>query len=331
MCPTEAGGGGASAADAVRVIVGLSSLSPSLAVAAANHHFTVAQLRLIDGPSGRLHPTIAALMAEIPRSEALVASGWSEGAANHQALVPVASSVADGDDLIISGIKRPCSMAHSMGILTASLAVDDPSGVPVTALAVVPANLTGIRTSTTWMSDLLAAAENDEVVLDRVRVPRANVIMSTASDPTLMDDLLAVGFAWYELLITSAYAGAAVRVVQYLVDRELAQTTETANAIIGVRSSVALLEGLADRLEAEPRPSTDLVNDVLIARYAVQRTFVAVTDRVVEVLGGSHYARIPEAAYLASVCRLLAFHTPARSKMEQSISDFARGQELTLA
>jgi isobutylamine N-monooxygenase len=331
MVPEKDGGAGAGTLEGFQVVVGLSSLSPSLAVAAANHHFTVAQLYAIHGPSGRLESSIMELIADLPRSRALIASGWAESTTNRNTLTPAATSVPDGDVLVVSGTKNPCSMAHSMGILTASLTVSDAAGNPATALAVVPSSMPGISASTTWTSELLAAAENDEVRLDRVRIPRRNVILNTPDDPGLVEDLLSAGFIWYELLITAAYAGAALRVVDEALMNGWGSVSARAELVVTVRPAVALLEGLARRIDLEPEFSSDLINDVLVARYSAQRAFAAATDHALEQIGGTRFARSPEFSYLVAACRLLPFHTPARAKMEQSLTDYAMGEPFKLA
>ena len=70
----------------------------------------------------------------------------------------------DGKDLLISGSKRPCSLATSMDLLTASVTIPrvDGQGRQM-AVALVPKGTAGMTTRPFWNSFVLAGAESDEV------------------------------------------------------------------------------------------------------------------------------------------------------------------------
>ncbi|MBW3609271.1 MAG: acyl-CoA dehydrogenase family protein, partial [Actinobacteria bacterium] len=75
------------------------------------------------------------------------------------------TGLRDGDTFVLSGSKKPCSLAHSMDLLTASVAVDGDL-----AVAIVRTEAGGIERRPFWRSWVLRGAESDEVVLDRVAV-----------------------------------------------------------------------------------------------------------------------------------------------------------------
>src|ERR1017187_5613458 len=158
----EYSGAAASPLDAVRVTRALSSYSPSLGAATTMHHFTVAMLFALARTAGRLTPAQLELLSRIAPENLLVASGWAEGKPDRNIVLPaVTARPADGGYLI-NGSKKPCSLARSMGLLTASVAL--PAGdESALALLLIPADSPGISVHPFWNSLVLAAGESDEV------------------------------------------------------------------------------------------------------------------------------------------------------------------------
>ena len=76
-------------------------------------------------------------------------------------------------------------------------------------MLLIPADSAGISVHPFWDSPVLAAAQSEEVRLHDVHVPEHLVIRGTPDDPSRLDDLQEATFVWFELLITSAYVGAA--------------------------------------------------------------------------------------------------------------------------
>ena len=68
--------------------------------------------------------------------------------------------------LLVSGVKKPCSLAHSMTMLTASVAVPGPDGRDQLAVVLIPADTPGVRTEPFWVSPALAGAESDAVIVE---------------------------------------------------------------------------------------------------------------------------------------------------------------------
>ncbi|MHC5907933.1 acyl-CoA dehydrogenase family protein, partial [Streptomyces sp. S6] len=219
LVPREYGGAGAGLLDAIRVQRAVGSVSPSLAAASAMHHFTVAMLFELAADSGRLTPAQTKLLHGIAPERLLLASGWAEGRTQQNILLPsVTASPTDGGYLL-NGVKKPCSLARSMDLLTASIAVPGADGTPELALALLPADSDGVAVEPFWANEVLAGAESDEVRLTDVFVPDDLVVRTAPEAPHLLADLQTIGFIWFELLISAGYAGAATALARAVLER----------------------------------------------------------------------------------------------------------------
>ncbi len=329
LVPAKFSGSAASALDAVRVMRGLSSYSPSLGAAVSMHHFTVAMLYSLAASVDRLtEPQISMLNRVVPDG-LLMASGWSEGRTSQNILLPSVTAERDGDDWMLNGSKKPCSLSASMDLLTASVALTV-DGVTSLALALVPANTPGISVEPFWATSVLAGAESDEIRLDNVRVPDDLVIRTRPEDPRRLDDLQTAGFVWFVMLITSVYTGAASALAAQLLEGGKGSVTDRAAVLIAIESAIAQLEGVARAVD-DGLTDDDAVAAVLVARYAVQTALASATDLGVELLGGMAFMRAPDIAYLSSALRALAFHPPSRSSASAPLLDYFGGATLQLS
>jgi isobutylamine N-monooxygenase len=329
MVPTEFGGAGADALSAARIVRAMSSYSPSLGAATTMHHYTVATLFSLAKTAGRLTPAQLDLLAKIAPANFIVASGWAEGKPGANIVIPaVTARVADGGYLINGG-KKPCSLARSMDLLTASAAVPV-DGTPTLALLLIPAGSPGITVHKFWLSNVLAGAESDEVRLTDVFVPEDMVIRTDPDDPGRLDDLQTTGFAWFEMLATSVYVGAASALVAQALAGGRGSVTDRAQAAIELESAVALVEGVARAID-DGLTGDAAISAVLVARYAAQRALRAAADMASELLGGIAFMRSPDIGYLVAAVRPLAYHPPSRTAMAQALIDYFSGQPLRLS
>ncbi|MEW2115636.1 acyl-CoA dehydrogenase family protein [Streptomyces sp. NPDC005474] len=330
LVPENHGGRGAGALDAIRVQRAVGSVSPSLAAAAAMHHFTVAMLFEMAAGSGRLTPAQTKVLHGIAPERLLLASGWAEGRTQQNILIPSVTATAAEGGFLLNGVKKPCSLARSMDLLTASIAVPGADGAPELALALLPADSPGISVHPFWGNEVLAAAESDEVRLTDVFVPEELVVRTVPEAPHLLDDLQTTGFIWFELLISAGYAGAATALVATVLERERGSAGERAALAVGVESAFALLEGAAravqDGLAGEPA-----VAAVLVARYAAQEALVRAADQALELLGGIDFIRGGEHTRLADSVRPLAFHPPGRASAAEPLLKWFAGGSLELS
>ncbi|WP_030807197.1 acyl-CoA dehydrogenase family protein [Streptomyces sp. NRRL S-337] len=330
LVPKEYGGIGADALDAVRVTRALGAYSPSLAAAATMHNFTVAMLFAL---TDRVVPPTEAqneLLSRIAPEGMLLASGWAEGRTQQDILNPAVSATAVEDGFLLNGAKKPCSLSRSMDLLTASVTVPAPDGgEPSLAVLLIPAKSEGISVHPFWESPVLAAAQSEEVRLKDVHVPEHLIIRGTPDDPDRLDDLQTATFVWFELLITSAYVGAASALTELVMQRERGSITDRAAVGILLESAVGLTEGTA-RAVRDGVAGEDAVAAALTARFAIQKALGAISEQAVELLGGIAFIKSPEVAYLSSALHPLAFHPPGRTSSSPHLVEYFNGGPLQI-
>jgi alkylation response protein AidB-like acyl-CoA dehydrogenase len=329
VVPREYGGSGADALTAVRVNRALAACSPSLGAAMTMHHFTVGMLFTLARSADRLTGAQLDVLRRVAPDRLLLASGWAEGRSSQNILVPTVTAEPVDGGYTVNGVKRPCSLAHSMDLLTASVAVPV-DGVPSLAVLLIPADTAGISVHPFWTNPVLAAAESEEVRLTDVHVPGELVIRTAPDDPSRLDDLQSAGFAWFELLISSVYAGAASALVERVGTARRGTVTHRAALGIALESAVALLDGAA-RLVDSGVTGDEAVAAVLVARYAVQDLLSGAANQAMELLGGISWIKDPDIAYLASAVRPLAFHPPSRASAAEALVDYFDGAPLRLS
>ncbi|MEV5767298.1 hypothetical protein AB0L34_22420 [Micromonospora sp. NPDC052213] len=323
VIPKDYGGLGASPLDAVRVTRAIGAHAPSLAVATTMHHFSVATLFTF-AESIKNSGMEWALLEAITSRNLLVSSGFAEGRPAQGILSPTMTATPVDGGYRINGSKKPCSLSHSMDLLTASVAVPAPGGGQQTAFLLMPATLRGITRHPFWGSTVLAGAESDEVRLTDVFIEEELVIPTESGPDGMLDDLQTVGFIWFELLITASYLGMA----STLVERALAagRGAVTDRAALGTRLETAtqLLEGAARAMQ-DGETDNDALARVLMARYGTQDAITDAARQAVEMLGGMSFIRSPEVAYLVAACQCVAFHPPSRASVAAPLVDYLDG------
>jgi alkylation response protein AidB-like acyl-CoA dehydrogenase len=330
LVPPEYGGAGADAVSAIRIVRAMASYSPSLGAASTMHHFTVAMLFALAETAGRLTQAQLGLMATIAPANLMVASGWAEGKTDTNILVPAATARPTQGGYLVNGGKKPCSLSRSMDLLTASVAVQS-DGPPTLSMLLIPADSPGISVHKFWQTNLLAGAESEEVRLTDVFVPEELAVPSVLPDEVhRLDDLQTAGFAWFEMLTTAVYTGAASALVEQALTRGRGSVTDRAHAAIQLESVVGLVEGTA-RAIADGLDGDAAVSAVLVARYAAQLALRSATDMAAELLGGIAFMQSPDIGYLLAAVRLLAYHPPSRTSTAQALVDYFTGQPLRMS
>ncbi|MFF4836293.1 acyl-CoA dehydrogenase [Streptomyces sp. NPDC001315] len=328
LAPTSLQGKGASALDAVRVQRALGSRSPSLAVATTMHHFSMATLvGLCDTGEGLEWMLVQAVAAE----NRLMASGFAEGRSGTGILSPSMSATPTADGLRISGVKRPCSLARSMDLLTASVLVPcaDGEGTEL-AVALIPAESEGVSVSGFWSSSFLAGAESDQVTLDNVLVPPELMVRTACPAGARLDEVQTIGLVWFELLMTGSYLGAASALVERVLLNDRVPDAERIGLLVAAEGAMAAVEGLARRVD-DGTPDESTLADSLYVRYSVQDALARIVPRAVELLGGLNFMTSDEVGYLAACTNGLALHPPSRSRMTQPLSAYLGDAPLTVA
>ncbi len=326
LVPAEFGGLGATIAEAVHVQRAIGSRSPSLAVATTMHHFSVASLVELDKAGDGLE---WAMLEALAASNWLLSSGFAEGRTGQHILSPtMKATVAESGGLLVNGTKKPCSLTWSMDLMSASVAVADPAGGPDRmAVVLIPASTGGIERKRFWESWVLGGAESDEVVLRDVEVPEALVFYPTVG-PT-MDPVQALGFIWFELLISSAYLGVASGLVERVLDGGRGSAEDRALLAIELEAATAALEHVARAASSGGDVDAHLA-EALYVRYAAERAIERVAMAASALAGGMAFIGSSDIAYLLAASRALAFHPPSRAAASESLVRHLAGEPLNL-
>jgi alkylation response protein AidB-like acyl-CoA dehydrogenase len=330
LVPERFGGLGVPALEAVRVTRAIGAASPSLSVAATMHNFTAAMLFELTERIGAPTPEQAALLGRIAPEGMLLASGWAEGRTEQNILAPTVQATRIDGGFLVNGAKKPCSLSASMDLLTASAFLNDEQGTPQLVILLVPGDAAGVTRHPFWGTDILAAAQSEEVRLKDVFVPDRLVIRATREDPARLDDLQTAAFVWFELLVTAAYVGVGSELVERVLSGARGSVSDRASLAIALESAVELTEGAARAVD-EGVFGDEAVARVLVTRYAVQRALAAAGDLAVELLGGIAFISSPEIAYLSAAARPLGFHPPSRTSTAQALVDYFAGGPLLLS
>jgi alkylation response protein AidB-like acyl-CoA dehydrogenase len=328
LAPTALQGRGATALETLRVQRALGSRSPSLAVATTMHHFSMATLvGLSDSGEGLEWMLVQGVASE----NQLMASGFAEGRSGTGILSPSMSATVTPEGVRITGVKRPCSLARSMDLLTASVMVPCEEGEgEELAVALVPAESEGLSVSGFWSSTFLAGAESDQVTLDNVLVPPELLVRTASPAGARLDAVQTAGLVWFELLMTGSYLGAASALVERVLLNDRVPDAERVRLLVEIEGATAAVEGLARRVDADA-PDESALADSLYARYTVQDALARIVPRSVELLGGLNFMTSDEVGYLAACANGLALHPPSRSRMTGPLSAYLAGEPLTIA
>jgi len=331
LVPREHRGTGADPHAALRVQRAIGSRCPSLAVATTMHHFSVATLVAFWQAQQGLEWM---LLQGIAERRLLLASGFAEGTHGQGVYRPTMRGRRSGDAVILNGAKRPCSLARSMDILTASVVVEreQPDGEDEFAIALVAAGLPGVEVAPFWGTPLLAGAQSDAVVLKDVAVERQLVVGMGGLHRPELDVVQATGFLWFELLITAAYLGIASALVERMLRDGRGDATSRTAAVAELESAMASLDGVARRI-GETDVEADrggMLARALLCRYAAQDAINRATALAVEDLGGMAFIGAADVGYLSAASQALAFHPPSRRRAAGAIDASLSGAPLVL-
>lgn len=330
LVPREHRGIGASACEALHVQRAIGSRAPSLAVASTMHHFSAATLVELWRREGGLEWMLLQAIAE---RRLLLASGFAEGTHGQGVYRPLMRGRRSNGAVLLNGSKRPCSLARSMDILTASVVVesDRPGEEDEFAVALVPADLPGIEIAPFWATPLLAGAQSDAVTLRDVAVEDELVVTVGSAEQPAFDALQAAGFLWFELLIGAAYVGIASALVERLLHEGRGDASVRTAAVAELESSMASLGGVARQLDDDAVDRTQLLGKALLCRYAAQDAIARATAIAVEHLGGMAFIGSGDVGYLGAASQALAFHPPARARAAVALDAALAGAPLTIA
>jgi alkylation response protein AidB-like acyl-CoA dehydrogenase len=325
LVPKMFGGLEATPADAICIQRALGARSPSLAVATAMHHFTVAGLLEVMRVEHGFEGTV---LEEIATHGKILASGFAEGIHNQGIFSPTMQARRHGEMLLLSGEKKPCSLSRSMDLLTVSLFIEpDDGSSPEYAVAVLPADTPGIEVVPFWSAGVLEGTQSDAVVLTDVVVDPRLVVTSGPGPSCDFGGGQVPACIWFELLITSAYLGIASALTERLLSSGADGLDLQAVALTDTEAAMASLDSMARRVAEK---ECELLPTVLACRYACQDAIGRAVSAAVEQLGGLNFLSSDEVNYLASSSRALAFHPPARLRTAHAVANAYRGHDFVI-
>jgi hypothetical protein len=310
LIPRQCGGGGVSARDAVRFQLALGALAPSVAIATTMHHYKIAALGNV-AASG--DGNARAVIEDIADGAKLMASGGAESTPGKDLRSLGSWAVRDGDGYLVTGLKRPCSLATSMDMLSLMIELRSGDGSPDGyAQAFVLAGAQGMECEPFWQSSVFLAAGSHAVRLSGVRVApdhifplRGEVGLRFASDC----------YIWFQLLISAAYLGIACCVAQGTSPSRRAGSRGWTAAMARIQWLEAGLVAAARAVD-EHEPVRDQLNLAVQARDQIEDEVSGLGGQLLRAAGGACFARTSFYTMLAGALNAIAFHPPQRGSRE---------------
>ncbi|MDJ0677156.1 MAG: acyl-CoA dehydrogenase family protein [Calothrix sp. MO_167.B42] len=292
--------------DTIQVIQLVAEHAPSLSIMLCMHYHVVATLAVFTDiiPEGKQ------ILRDVGEHNALVASAFAEGVPGRDIFTSTVISQTVEGGVLISGSKKPCTMT-TVADYYATFIVDC-ENKNFSGLAFVKHGLEGITTKEFWPSELLKAADSNQINFKNVMVPKAYVKLGFIEEMTAM---LSFGLAAFNLMISAAYLGITTRLSKKLPAKVFEKKhiyVELYGYILQAHySTIALANELAQTDDPEKA-----ANKILILRYRTQKTLKDIVAIVCENIGGMNFLKDPEVLYLLSITNFIAFHPISRSQFE---------------
>ena len=258
----EYGGKGLNLVDAIEIIQLVAEKSPSIAVMLCMHYHVVATLALfkkafVEGEK---------ILRDIGVNRALVASAFAEGAPGRDIFTSTvySKSIEEGG-FVISGSKKPCSMASIADYYATSIVdCEDDNSI---GIAFVKSTQKGIITNQFWSSNLLKAADSNQVIFEDVKVSRSYIKLGSMKE---MADMFGYGLAAFNLMIAAAYLG----ITKKLSKKLTANITPKEHIYIELYGHIfqAHYSIIGISLELFQSDNLDIIiEQILILRYRIQK------------------------------------------------------------
>ena len=320
VVPKDLGGLGLGPVEACNLHYEIGGLSPSLAVATTMHNFSVATIVEVAAQGDGIENL---LLDAIANQKMYVASGFSEGKSQQHILRPAMKATRVKGGITIRGVKKPCSLTHSMDLLTASVSLED-DGNETAAVALVSAKSDKIERRPFWAQPALAGAESDEVILNDVFV-EDNLVLPLGGGNG--ERIQTRGLWWFELMITASYLGTAARLVREVIAGGRGSPLSQIELVSDIDTARAALLFMAQTLETEAEPSLERL---LSIRLAIQQCIQRVAPKAMALLGGMRFITSAETAYFAVASQALSFHPPNDEALAQRILGGLHGEHFVV-
>lgn len=324
--PESLGGVDATATDALHYMLTIGSLAPSLSIVATMHHFSIASLAKSQQDFDELE---SFLLTSIASEGMLVSSAFAEARPNAGMFEPTMTAIRDGDNWLVNGSKKPCTMSRSMDLISASVTLAGDDGGY--AIMVAPATLPGISTKPFWNAPVLRAAESDEVVLENVPVPDDCIIRPNIDPATGIDNLQKNGLIWFCVLASASYLGMVASLVARIHELGRADDRVLGEFFVEMNSALNLLEGVARSVDEGWRSPDATLADCLAMRFSIVDTIARVVPRALQTLGGIAYISDRAVGLLAASAGALVFHPPTARSVMGELGRFSAGSTMRFA
>ncbi|MGD1805028.1 hypothetical protein ACP6PL_06255 [Dapis sp. BLCC M126] len=324
VIPAKYGGMQVTPFQAIQIQRALGSRSPSLAVAATMHHFTVAMIEEMTPDKSEFD-----LFERVAKNNLFFSSGFAEGRAGISIFDSHMQVKRVSGGLIVSGSKKPCTLSMSMDLMTASVILPTIDGQPEElALVVIPADSPGIERCPFWKSLGLTGTESNEVILNEVYVSEENIFNMGA--PSKFDKVVARSFIWFQLLASSAYLGICSSLVERCFIANRGIPSERVALATELEGAMSALQGLAS-IANDDENRENIVAQAVFVRHLVQGIIERVAMSATELLGGMAFVKSPEITYLLASSCALAFHGPSRLSAVSGLDKYLCGEPLQLS
>ncbi|MFF9818657.1 hypothetical protein [Streptomyces sp. NPDC014006] len=310
LVPVRCGGTGASASAAVRFQLALGSMAPSAAIATTMHHYKIAALGRV-AESGDAHAR--AILEDIAAGAKLIASGGAESTPGRDLRTLGSWATRDGEEYLVTGLKRPCSLSRSMDTLSLMVELRAPDGTPEGyAQAFVPADAAGVEREAFWQSPVFLSAESHAVRLSDVRVPHEGIFPLRGE---VGRRFAADCYLWFQLLISASYLGIACCLAEATATSRRAGAGRWTAAVERIRRLEAEVLDAARAVD-DGRPVGEQLNLAVRARDRVEDDLGDIGGRLLRAAGGATFARTGFYTMLAGALNAIAFHPPQRGARE---------------
>lgn len=309
LAPAEAGGGGASHAEAGRLLRELGRHDGATAVALSMHmHLVAAQVW-----RHRHGMDASALFRKVAADRAvLISTGASDWVGSGGAARKVEGGYR------VTARKAPASGCEAGTLLVTSARLEDAPGGPRVLHFAVPMTAEGVRIERTWDTMGLRATGSHTVVLEEVFVPDAAVSLERPADVWHSVWNVILGAAMP--LILAAYVGIADAAVERAVEAVKGRAEPHVLQLIGEMLNAHTTA--ADVVDAMFRDADDLrfeASDAFAGRALSRKTvasdaLVATVRLAIEAAGGAGYSRSSELERLYRDVHGCLFHPLPRAR-----------------
>jgi alkylation response protein AidB-like acyl-CoA dehydrogenase len=322
--PEQWGGKGIDPYVGIRIQRAIAACTPSMALMLTMHNFTVC----FNSSLAAYVPCCAQLLCNASKSNLLIGSAFAEGRYGTGILDSTVYIEEHQEGYLISGSKKPCTMASSMDFITVGVAKKLEDGSKVTGMAILDINTPGVSQRHFWNIPLLAASDTNELHFDKAWVPKEQILLGDINDQEMTDIVAAGevgGLCWFEIMACASYLGAVSNLAERVVSNPRIDAHERAKLGGELEFAQSALDG-AIRLVTTESHDQALLARILMVRYSVQDIIGRCAMHAAEMVGGLAFIENNEISILLSACRCLAFHPISRKAAEPLLAQWLYGE-----